>query len=792
MVFVNISLLAGGLFMALPVILHLLMRPRPKRQVFPAVRFIQSRRIDSSRRLQVQHWILLALRCGLIALTALALARPAVASALWTSYLQWGLCTLALLVVAFLLAVTWIRDSAKGLRIALAIGAALLFIAWTWLGYRTFSSGEASAGGQESPVAAVLIIDTSPRMQYRQGNQPRLDVAKEMADCALSQLPEDSEVAVLDTRGGSGSFALDRLSAAKSIQRLRTTGLTRTFPEMMDSAIQLLRRSEKTRKEIYVFTDLAQTAWKVQDVAKFQQLLQEEKELLLYVADCGVKNPTNYSLGDLSLSSQAVGPGAEVRIRTTISALNNNNKRSVEMVLEEPDPTLPILRDGKAILPKQQIRGLQPLEFNQISSNAVDFSLRGLQPGTYQGQIRIVGEDSLAADNVRYFALDVLQKVPVLAIAPDNIPGDLLYLPAAIAPPGFGAGGFACDVMKQSELASKELSGYQAVALIDPAPLVPQQWEKLAEYVRAGGGLAIFLGHNAQPVASFQHPMAQQLFGGKLTRQTRAAGDLFLDPRTYDHPVLAKFRAEQDKVPWGRFPVYYHWNLSDLLPEARVLIPYSNGLPAVVESKLGAGRVLTMTTPISDPLNPPNRPCWNELPRGEDAWPCFYLVNDMMHYLARGEEGNVNYFAGEVATLGNDPARFPERYQIFTPTEQPQDIFAREGRVVVRFTDQPGAYRLRGQKQGPLSRGFAVNYPAESCDLTRLDEAELTKLFGKKAFQLAQNKEELSRSIGTQRVGSEFYSWLMALLALALALEQLMSGAFYRSGDKPASTAKAA
>lgn len=786
MVFVNISLLAGGLFMALPVILHLLMRPQPKRQVFPAVRFIQSRRIDSSRRLQLQHWVLLALRCGLIFITALALARPAVASALWTGYLQWGLCSLALVVVGFLLAATWVRGAAKSLRIALASIAALLFIAWSWLGYQTFSSGDGAAGGQESPVAAVLILDTSPRMQYRQENRPRLEVAKELAEWALSQLPEDSEVAVLDTRGGSGSFSPDRLSAAKSIQRLRTTGLTRSFPDVMESALELLKRSEKVRKEVYVFTDLSQTAWKVQDVTRFQQKLLEEKELLLYVADCGAKSPTNYSLGDLSLSAQAVGPGAEVRIRTSLNAINTQNKRSVELLLEEPDPTLPILRDGKAILPKQQVRGLLPLEFSQSSSQPVDFSLRGLQPGTYQGQVRIVGEDGLAADDVRYFVIDVLSKVPVLAIAPENIPSDLLYLPEAIAPTGYGAGGFSCEVIKQSELISKKLAGYQAIALIDPQPLTPQQWEKLAEYVREGGGLAIYLGHNAQPVDSFQNATAQQLLGGKLTRQTRAAGELFLDPRTYDHPVMAKFRAEQDKVPWGRFPVYYHWNLGELLPEARVLVPYSNGLPAIVESSLGDGHILTMTTPISDPNYSRTRPVWNELPRGEDAWPCFYLVNDMMHYLARGEEGNINCFSGEVAALGNDPAHFPERYQIFTPTEQPQDIFAREGRIVVRFTDEPGAYRLRGQKQGPIARGFAVNFPAESCDLTRIEDAELTKMFGKKAFQLSQNKEDLSRSIGTQRVGSEFYSWLMALLVLLLALEQLMSGAFYRANDKVA------
>ena len=36
-------------------------------------------------------------------------------------------------------------------------------------------------GDSQAPVAALIVIDTSPRMQYRSENQTRLDVAKETA-----------------------------------------------------------------------------------------------------------------------------------------------------------------------------------------------------------------------------------------------------------------------------------------------------------------------------------------------------------------------------------------------------------------------------------------------------------------------------------------------------------------------------------------------------------------------------------------------------------------------------------
>ena len=41
MAFVNASLLLGGMLMAVPVILHLMMRQKPRPLVFPAIRFIQ-------------------------------------------------------------------------------------------------------------------------------------------------------------------------------------------------------------------------------------------------------------------------------------------------------------------------------------------------------------------------------------------------------------------------------------------------------------------------------------------------------------------------------------------------------------------------------------------------------------------------------------------------------------------------------------------------------------------------------------------------------------------------------
>src|SRR3954451_2640542 len=73
---VHTGLAAGTALAAVPVILHLFMRQTPKHVVFPALRLIRERQKRSRKRLRIRNWLLLLARMPLIALMALALARP--------------------------------------------------------------------------------------------------------------------------------------------------------------------------------------------------------------------------------------------------------------------------------------------------------------------------------------------------------------------------------------------------------------------------------------------------------------------------------------------------------------------------------------------------------------------------------------------------------------------------------------------------------------------------------------------------------------------------------------------
>src|ERR1700729_1848023 len=77
---IHAGLAGGAALAALPVLLHLFMKQTPKRVIFPALRLIRERQKRSRKKLRVKNWLLLLARMALIALMALALARPSIQS----------------------------------------------------------------------------------------------------------------------------------------------------------------------------------------------------------------------------------------------------------------------------------------------------------------------------------------------------------------------------------------------------------------------------------------------------------------------------------------------------------------------------------------------------------------------------------------------------------------------------------------------------------------------------------------------------------------------------------------
>ena len=64
----NPALIFGLVCAAIPVVLHLMMRAKPKKLLFPALRLIQKRRRQNVRRIRLRHLWLLLLRVLVLAI----------------------------------------------------------------------------------------------------------------------------------------------------------------------------------------------------------------------------------------------------------------------------------------------------------------------------------------------------------------------------------------------------------------------------------------------------------------------------------------------------------------------------------------------------------------------------------------------------------------------------------------------------------------------------------------------------------------------------------------------------
>lgn len=712
--FLHLAILGGSLLAVAPVILHLVMRQQPKLLEFPALRFIQQRRESNRRRMRLRHWLLLALRVAAIVLLAFGLARP------------------------------FVRTSN----------------AWV--------------GDREAPVAAALVFDTSARMEYRQQNQTRLEQAQDIAEWLLHQLPDESQAAIVDSRPVPPTFQVDLAAARERVSRLEITAVARSMPEAVESAAELLARSELERKEIYLFTDLTKAAYDPAAMETAKRAFEELHGAAVYVIDVGATEPQNFALGSLELSGERLPRNRPLRISTDLRSVGDAGTRTVEAYV--------IDNAGAA-----QLRARQSADVPPAGAVRVEFMLPGLEPGVHQGELRVAGADALRGDDSRFFTIEIrpAQKILVATAAPE-VEDRVRLLTEALSPTTMRESGqapFECDVISTDDLADANLDSYAAVLINDPRPLAPAAWQRLHAYAFAGGGVGIFLGPSADPLAEFNSPAALDVLPGKLLRQGRNPdGDLSLAPNTFEHPLLAPFRTRGGNMPWVDFPIYRYWQLEVDAEDVTALVPYSNGQPALLERIIGNGRVVTLTSPLSQTQD--------ELVDDELKWndsttplPSFVLLNDLALYLTGNADTHLNYLAGQDAVVRLPGNAKVDTCLLTTPRGEQFRVNTNQAdrSVTIATVDQPGQYRATaGTAEGAIDLGFSVNLPPGDTDLTRAEPDVLKGLFGDNPFRVARSRDQINRELSLGRVGRELFPFLALLVATILGVEQVLANRFYR------------
>ncbi len=791
-----------ALLAVIPVILHWLMRPQPKKLLFPALRLIQIRKKQNTRRLRMRHLALLLLRIGVILGIVFTLARPRVPSAIYLpTNLEWTLLIGILLtaVVTYTLlsrsrSGSIQQQSSRSQRNLIAIStvaAILIFALIVWplqARIRSDDPNKAPHISANVPVAAALVFDTSLSMDYKHQGKTRLDLSRDIAINHINALPRGSQLALADTStSGQLRFTPDLSTITTRISRLETHTSSQPLDEKLlaaveshQAAIAALENGENPNpdsptldefvREIYLFTDLSRGAWSDHQTQQLAEKLKATPQIGLYIIDVSSESIINNSLNDLILSDSRIPPGGEVRLALQV---NTASKTPIETQLSL---YLQSVEAGSELVKQEQIS----IQTSEASPATAEFLLKNLQGTIRQGEIRIGTSDPLQFDDIQRFTIEILPQVKMLVVS--DVKRDSEYWINALAPGELvrqGRSSIVCDWRPSRSFRSKPLDEYSAITLLNVKSLTNEDWIALQGFVELGGGLTVILGKEVDAAAYFTPKAAIEILPGELFGHATFNPPQFLDLEPgLAHPLLKKF-SERQITTIDNAEIKRYWRVKPL-DNSSTIIRYTDDklTPALLERNVGKGRVLLFTTGVS-------RQGWNELP--VSGWYFVALADQMARYLAQRTVGDINYSAGQSVLLPL-PEKADERsFLLRKPAGQQVPVNApiEQTTLLLNDLDQLGSYRLiSAARESTFEKGFTINYEPRESDLTPLPDTELETRLGKDRYRIVRSIEELDRTVRTGRIGVEALPEFFTLLVLIFVGELALSNLFYREDQQ--------
>jgi hypothetical protein len=774
MTFLHGYLLGGLLLAGLPVLLHLIMRQKPKRLPFPAFRFLKRRHLINRRRLRLQQLLLLALRVAVLAALCLALARPRLAAEAVPRT---------------------VRD---------------------WLGL-----------GNDRAVAAVFVFDTGFHVECRDdGPRSRLDEARRRAHDLLADVADGSQVAVLDTGDAADEEWMSSLSQVRDrLDRLRVRPTQSPLVSQVARGYRLLEKAadgpNAGARVLYVFSDRTVAGW--DDRAARANLRPPEGVRTVFV-DVGADGARDVTIDEVTVDPPVVAPGAWVEVRTQVRARGRAFTGDLTCQLdEELTPRRQRLRleaDGKPAAvtfrcraPRREDEGGSAKAVYQVPCQVTVRLDAG--DGPVKPPYRINGHalhflDALPFNNVRFATFLVREdgrrqgrRLLTLAEDPAAARGWKTAFESVTDP----ARGFRCEVRRVASagrLTAKDLAPYAVVCLFQatqpPAPL----WDALRDYVREGGGLVVvpageeldkddlLKGFNEDGVSRGLLPARLR---GLRTVPADQDGPRWSSFAANSHALMAPFRewaltGDYDFTHKELWPFVNRYWQADLVEgeECAAAATYDDGRQtpiALAERRLGEGRVVLFTTVLDGRqfnFRGWNNYCWNESSFG------FVLVNCVASYLAGGAEAAaLNFRCGEPVVVGLPaPAAAGASYTFEGEhpdlSESERLVPAVEGRRLVNVVQAsaPGNFTLTDGK-GNRVAGFSLNVRPEESNLERVPVADVEAVLGEGTVLPTDQPASLRDAVREAGAAPlELLPVLMMLVLAALTVEALLANHYHR------------
>lgn len=710
MSFTNPLMLLGLAGALIPILIHLIHRRKPRRQLFAAIEFVLRSVQRVENRWRLRRFLLLASRVLLIAAVALAAAKP------------------------------------------------------------LFGDRAIQALARGGPERLAIVIDASLSMRQTHGDRSAFSRALTLARNLVDQMgPEDQAILVFGDEATSAfpeSLTADRNQLLARLDRAEPSHHHVDLAAAVSlAAVQLSSGGESSgeaaetegpSRRIVVLSDLAGHGFRAAaDLGPSPESLElEVVDVLEGVVDDARTNRVITELSVFGIPSSTPGTmEAKSRIRAFPGG-ERSSRASRPVGISLQGVTGELTRGSLELAPGAMLDKSLVHSFEEVGHLMVKTVLEA---------------DVLPEDDVRYAIADVRRPVRALIVdgAPSGVPkeGEVFYLERALL-----AGARdqpAPRIITMDELHRTELQAFDVLMLVGVPTVAGSDAERINAFVEAGGGLLISTTRDLD-VDGYNRDLGRllprSLRGLKEVGSDAAGstGPVALAAPAASHPVLEIFGEEAlDGLTSARTHAYFLLEPSRS-KNTQVLLAFEDGQPALLESRHGRGTVFLWTTTLDRDLSDfVIRPAFVPLMRRA----LLHLGGALSPSDARatllGERHRLTLPTGTRQVEIVAPDGDTERFELTPNQERPELVFG--------GAKLPGHYRVRLGSLGSLEEqaalAFAVNVDPRESDLRAIrPEEALTVLKG------GAGGDAPSRLTSLAQLGADPFSRPEALAMLLLIL----------------------
>ena len=743
----------GALAVASPILIHLLNKRRFKIIEWAAMDFLFEAEKKNRRRVRIENFILLALRCLAMLLIGLLLGRPFLPSSM-TKLLN-----------------------------------------------------------QKPKFERVVLLDDSLSQRVLTDTMPTFQVAKDALKAMVQKEASSAEsenwfTLMLASRPDElvyDKHPLTEGTVGEIITVIDDLECSDAVSDYSVSLDKLKARVSSPAESIgfvsYVFSDLRQRDWVASDDAaetapnKLMQDIAESSEGS-FVIDVAGPNDGNLAITSVRPEDMEV---ANTVIRFNVEVTNFGNATVSDVrVLLQVDDSQPAYETIASIAPGQSQQIMFRHLFNAEDLDPLNLGLRDEDAPSFKNH-RVVAEidrqslsaetlasDQLLEDSRAVYASRTLNGIPVLLVDGDpssvSVRSETHYLNRLRM---FGTG-LDIQAVTVSELETVSLSKYRAIFLCNVDEASPDRIKSIRQWVNDGGSLVLMPGNRVR-ASTFNSTFYDEGNGLSPVELVAMAGDptmskwVNFEVSPQIHPSLRVILGS-DETSLGNVDVFSWW--TSKIDESKVGKEYDVPLrlsdegnsPAMVDRSFGKGKVITFALPADGD--------WTMWPSS----PTFAVVMlDMIYYMV----GNSGRDESEVAVGGTlnvpvDLSRYQNRVTMRDPKNEKTEKTAKpidetedaEKSVLYRASfeniRQLGFYDVGLQRHSGETDSllFASNVDPSEGQLKRMGATALAGDFFNDKISLvsAADLKEQTVSGGT----TEMWMWILSLLFVVLVIEQFL------------------